>query len=161
MNITNNVYTDIKWFEDFEIGQEFEYGAWKMKLDDMLAFARTYDPEPFHLDEVAAKTAGWRGIIASGLQISSIWRRMGKDAFPNSQTVISPGWDKIRWLIPVFEGDILSAVTKISATRVLKSRADQGVVVLDNKILNQRGEVVSRLSSTWFVRRKCTPSKHA
>lgn len=143
-----------QWLEDFSVGDRFDYGHWEMKIEEMLAFARLYDPEPFHLDETKAKALGWDGIIASGPQISAIWRRMSKDAFPNAQIIVSPGWDNIRWFKPVYAGDILRAETEIAEARPLQSRENEGMIKLNNRIL--RGdELVSQLSSTWFMR--CQP----
>ena len=143
------------WFEDFAVGQRFHYGSWRMERQEMLDFATLYDPEPFHLDEAAAIELGWDGLIASGPQVASIWRRLSKEAFPNAQSVISPGWDKIRWLQPVFAGDSLQAETEIGEARRLSSRPGEGMLVLDNRLLRDGTEPVATLSSTWFVR--CRP----
>jgi len=142
-----------KWFEDFTLGQQFSYGGWQMKRKEMLDFATLYDPEPFHTDESAAKALGWKDIIASGPQISALWRRMSKDAFPNAEVVISPGWDSIRWFMPVYAGDVLSVETEITEARTLSSRPKEGMIKLHNRILKSE-DVVSELSSTWFVRRR-------
>jgi len=148
-------FVNHRWLEDFSVGDRFEYGCWQMTIEDMLAFARLYDPESFHLDEAKAKALGWAGVIASGPQISAIWRRMSKDAFPNAQIIVSPGWDSIRWFKPVYAGDQLRAETEITEARRLQSRDHEGMIKLDNRIL--RGdELVSQLSSTWFMR--CKPS---
>lgn len=144
-------FTEHQWFEDFSVGDRFAYGEWQMKLEDMLAFANLYDPEPFHTDEAKARELGWDGVIASGPQVSAIWRRMSKDAFPNAEIIVSPGWDNIRWFKPVYAGDMLRSETEITEARLLQSRDNQGMIILDNQVL--RGdELVSRLSSTWFMR---------
>ena len=98
-------YPEVRWFEDFAAGQTYVFGAWEMTVESMLDFARVYDPEPFHLDDAKARELGWGGLIASGLQVLAIWRRLSKEGFPNCATVISPGWDDIRWLQPVRAGD--------------------------------------------------------
>ncbi|WP_275100379.1 MaoC/PaaZ C-terminal domain-containing protein [Sedimenticola hydrogenitrophicus] len=152
--VTTGVYPEMIWFEDFAVGQVFEYGDWVMRRDQMIAFATLYDPEPFHLDEAAAVAQGWGGLIASGPQVAAIWRRLSKEAFPNAETVISPGWDNIRWLKPVFAGDRLSARTEIAEARELGSRPGEGMLKLRNEIRRQGGELVATLSSTWFVRRR-------
>ncbi len=153
MNNSNNQYPDQRWLEDFHVGQKFSYGHWQMKRSEMLDFANLYDPEPFHIDEDAAKKLGWKDIIASGPQVSALWRRMSKDAFPNAEIVISPGWDSIRWSMPVYAGDLLSVETEITEARALSSRPHEGMIKLHNRILRDN-ESVSELSSTWFVRRK-------
>ena len=125
-----------------------------MTSEDMIAFARTYDPEPFHLDEAESRKQGWDGLIASGLQVASIWRRISKDAFINTEMVISPGWDNIRWLHPVYAGDVLRSRTKVADKRELNSRPGEGLLRLENEVLRQDDKVVSSLVSNWFVRRR-------
>ncbi len=153
MSNSENRFPEQRWLEDFTLGQKFNYGQWLMKRSEMLDFANLYDPEPFHTDEAAAKQLGWKDIIASGPQISALWRRMSKDAFPNAEVVISPGWDHIRWYMPVYAGDMLSVETEIVEARTLSSRPSEGVIKLQNRIL-RNDDLVSELSSTWFVRRK-------
>ena len=150
-----NTYPELVWFEDFVVGQRFNYGAWHMTKSEMIDFATLYDPEPFHLDEAVAIAQGWGGLIASGPQVASIWRRLSKEAFPNAQSVISPGWENIRWMKPVFAGDSLYARTEIGDMRRLESRPGEGMIKLQNTIYRQEEDVVSTLSSTWFVR--CHP----
>lgn len=151
MSTIDNTYPQ-QWFEDFALGQTFQYGGWQMKRSEMLDFARLYDPEPFHTDEAAAKALGWEDIIASGPQVSALWRRMSKDAFPAAEVVISPGWDSIRWFLPVYAGDVLIVETEITEVRTLSSRPKEGMLKLHNRIM-RKSDVVSELSSTWFVRR--------
>ena len=153
-NDAHKTYPGHQWFEDFQAGQVFEYGAWVMSRDDMLAFARKYDPEPFHVDEAEAVRLGWGGLIASGPQVMSICRRLQKDGFPKAQIVISPGWDEIRWFKPVYAGDRLSCRSQVLETRVLTSRPGEGAVRMRNAILNQKGDVVAQMISTWFVRQR-------
>ncbi|MCW8889882.1 MAG: MaoC/PaaZ C-terminal domain-containing protein [Sedimenticola sp.] len=148
-------YPDQVWYEDFSTGQVFVYGAWEMDKAEMIDFATSYDPEPFHLDEEAAIAQGWGGLIASGPQVASIWRRLSKEAFPNAQSVISPGWDAIRWMKPVFAGDRLYARTVISEMRRLDSRPGEGMIKLQNSLYREKEDEVATLSSTWFVR--CRP----
>jgi acyl dehydratase len=151
----NNTYPEQIWFEDFSVGQRFDYGAWLMTESEMIDFATLYDPEPFHLDEKAAIEQGWGGLIASGPQVASIWRRLSKEAFPNAQSVISPGWENIRWLKPVVAGDCLYARTEIGEMRPLSSRPGEGMIKLQNSLYRKEDDVVATLSSTWFVR--CHP----
>lgn len=153
------IFPTYRWFDDFAVGMIFAYGRWDMRKDEMLAFARTYDPEPFHIDEAAAIAEGWGGLIASGPLIGAIFRRLSKDAFPNTETVISPGWDRIRWLRPVYAGDVLTCRSEVVAARRLQSRPDQGLIKMQNDIL--RGEErVCAILSNWFVRAR-PPAENA
>ena len=130
----------------------FEFGAFEMTRQNMLNYARLYDPEPFHVDEEAAKELGWDGLIASGPQIVSVCRRLQKDGFPNAEVVISPGWDDICWLAPVYAGDVLGARGEVVKVKELSSRPGEGAKTMNNDILNQRGEVVAQMKSVWFLR---------
>ena len=147
-------YSNIRWFEDFAIGETFEYGHWVMKKEEMLSFAKMYDPEPFHLDENEAIRMGWGGLIASGLQVVAVCRRLQTGCLPNAEVVISPGWDGIRWFKPVFAKDILSCRIDVIDTRELESRPTEGVVKLRNQMINQDDEVVAEMISNVFIRRR-------
>jgi len=153
--MSEGVYPAFRWFEDFAVGQGFRFGAWTMDRDEMLAFAERYDPEPFHIDEAEAMRLGWGGLIASGPLLAAIWRRLSKDAFPHVETVISPGWDELRWLKPVFAGDVLSSRSEVVETRPLQSRPGEGLVRLANDIVTQADAVVMQNVTSWFVR--CRP----
>ena len=153
--MTDGVFPERRYLEDFGVGDRFSYGAWEMKREQMIAYAEIYDPEPFHLDEQAAIDLGWGGLIASGPQLAGLFRRLSKDAFPNSETVISPGWDEIRWLKPVFVGDVLSCHSEIVESRLLKSRPGEGLMKFLTEMRRQNGEVVSTVLANWFIR--CRP----
>jgi len=153
--MTDGVFPDRRYLEDFKVGDGFSYGAWEMTKEQMIAYAEIYDPEPFHLDELAAIDLGWGGLIASGPQIVGLFRRLSKDAFPNSETVISPGWDEIRWLRPVFAGDILTCHSEIVEIRLLKSRPGEGLMKFFTEMKRQNGDVVSTVLANWFIR--CRP----
>jgi acyl dehydratase len=148
------VYSDHVWFEDFIEGEKLAFGRFEMTRENMLAYAELYDPEPFHTDEEEAKRLGWAGLIASGPQVVGTCRRMQKDGFPNAHVVISPGWDSIRWLKPVFPGDILSVRATVELTKPLGSRPTEGLVKMDCHIVRQRGETVSTMMTNWFVTRR-------
>ena len=148
------IYSEHHWFEDFQVGDAFAFGRWVMTREDMLAYASKYDPEPFHIDEEAAKRLGWGGLIASGPQVASICRRLQKDGFPNAEVVISPGWDSMSWYQPVYAGDVLTCRAEVLATRPLDSRPGEGLVKLQNDIVRQDGTTVARIVTNWFVRRR-------
>jgi acyl dehydratase len=147
-------FLDKVFFEDFDDDETFVFGAYEMTAVEMIAFAKAYDPEPFHVDEAAAIDAGWGRLIASGPLIGAIWRRLSKDAFPATKTVISPGWDEIRWTRPVYDGDVLSSHSHILSTRLLDSRPGEGLIRLSNEMRRQDGDTVMTMISNWFVRRR-------
>ena len=153
-------HPDLQWLQDFEVGQSFAFGYWRMTTADILEFARKYDPEPFHLDPERARALGWGDIIASGPQVAAICRRMQKDGFPNVQTVISPGWEHVKWRLPVYAGDQLTAHGTVYQVRPLASRPGEGLMQMDNRILRQDGAEVASMLSNWFVRMR-PPSNQA
>lgn len=147
-------YPNHCWFEDFPKGTTFDFGRWEMKHEDMLAYAKLYDPELFHTDEEEAIRLGWGALIASGPMVASICRRLQKDGFPNAEIVISPGWDGIKWFKPVYAGDILSSHVEVLEAKPLSSRVGEGLVKLDNKIVQQDGDTVAQVITNWFMRLK-------
>ncbi|HJM94294.1 MAG TPA: MaoC/PaaZ C-terminal domain-containing protein [Alphaproteobacteria bacterium] len=152
----NPPFMDLVHFEDFVMGERYVYGAYEMKLAEMIAFAEQFDPEPFHLDADAAKNLGWPDLIASGPQVCAAWRRMSKDAFIAADAFVSPGWDNIRWLKPVVVGHILSVQSEVAVLRPLKSRPNLGYVEFNNEIRNQHGELTTTLTTKWMVYRRNT-----
>ncbi len=141
-------------FEDFSLGERFVYGAYEMRRDEMTAFAEQFDPEPFHLDGAAAKAMGWDDLIASGPHVCAAWRRMSKDAFGEADAFVSPGWDEIRWRLPVVVGNVLTVTSEVIEARPLKSRPNLGYVEFSNEIRNQHGEISTTLITKWMIYRR-------
>ncbi|MGN5477013.1 MaoC family dehydratase [Cupriavidus basilensis] len=131
------------YFEDFEVGSRRELGSYLVTEEELLAFARQYDPQPFHIDKDAAAKSIYGGLISSGWMTCSIMMRLlvlsttGKSA-----SMGSPGVDEIRWLKPVCAGDTLTVVLNVLDTRPSKSKPDRGVVHTRWEATNQRGELV-------------------
>jgi acyl dehydratase len=144
----------IRWVEDFVPGDIFEYGAYPMEEDDIIAFAKRYDPQEFHTNPTAAKATPYGGLIASGLQTSSVFMRLLIDAFPNVASLGSPGWDELRWPAPVRPGDVLSARTEIVERRFSKTRPDRGIVTGRHEMKSQAGTRVFSVQNYWFVLRR-------
>ena len=91
---------DKAYFEDFEVGETFEYGAEAVSREEIIDFGTQYDPEPYHVDEEKAKDSIFGGLIASGLHVASLWRRMYQKQFAHIPSEGSPGRDEIRWKAP-------------------------------------------------------------
>ena len=146
-----------RWFEDFALGQVFDYGAIAVTAEKIIEFAREYDPEPFHTDRAKAEKL-FGSLIASGVQTAAWWRRMNFDAFAgigaDQTSVASPGWDEIRWKTPVKPGDVLSCRSTVAELRSLKSRPDIGVVRFANAMRNQHGEIRMTHSASVFLRKR-------
>ncbi|SOY57491.1 MaoC family dehydratase [Cupriavidus taiwanensis] len=131
------------YFEDFEVGSRRELGSYLVTEEEILAFARQYDPQPFHIDKEAAANSIYGGLISSGWMTCSIMMRLlvlsttGKSA-----SMGSPGVDEIRWLNPVYAGDTLTVVLNVLDTRASQSKPDRGIVHTQWEATNQRGELV-------------------
>ena len=147
---------DNGWFEDFEVGRIVRSPGKTLSEAEILEWAFQYDPQPFHMDRVAAKRSIYGGIIASGWQTGTIAFRLFMETkpFAPGASLGSPGVDELRWRRPVRPGDTLHVVVKVTGRRESKSKPDRGIVHLYFEMLNQRDEVVLSMRSTGFVRRR-------
>lgn len=157
-------------FEDFVSGTSQIFGPVPVSKDEMIAFALEYDPQPFHVDEVAAKESFVGTLIASGWHTSAINMRLFADGvLLDSTSMGSPGIEEQKWLKPVRPGDTLRSRMTILETRASQSRPDLGLVKFQFEVLNQSDEVVLK-QTAWvmFGRRepgnpaprvKATPAK--
>ena len=134
-----------RWFEDFVVGDEQEFGDYLVTEEEIVEFARKYDPQPFHLDHEAARASHFGGLIGSGWMTCCIAMRLLCDHFiPRQSSMGSPGVDEVRWLKPVRPGDRLRLRMKVLEVRPSQSKADRGVIIGQHELLNQHGEVVLR-----------------
>ena len=131
------------YFEDFQVGQVYELGSYTVSEEQILTFAREFDPQPFHVDRALAAESIYGGIIASGLHTASIFMRLLYDGLLcRSASMGSPGQDELRWLRPVRPGDTLTARGKVEELIPSKSKPDRGLVRKSYEVLNQHGEKV-------------------
>ena len=146
----------MQYFEDLEVGQSTHYGSYEVTREEVLEFARKYDPQPFHLsDEAAAKTHFGR-LSASGwhtcaMVMAVIARHFGTEGLAG---LGSPGIDELRWLKPVYPGDILNVSGTIVEMRPSQSKPDIGSFRTAMEITNQDGDPVMRYVSIILVRRR-------
>jgi acyl dehydratase len=132
-----------RYFEDYRVGEQVESGSYRMTEEQIVAFARDFDPQPFHVDKDAARQSVYGGLVASGWHTASAMMRMMVDHFISPKTSMgSPGMDEIRWLKPVRPGDTLRVrVTVLSAKRST-TKPDRGVIDQRVEVINQHGDVV-------------------
>jgi acyl dehydratase len=132
-----------RFFEDFPPGQSFEFGDYEMTEAAIIAYAKEFDPQPFHTDPEAAKDTFYGGLIASGWHTAGAMMRLLVDHLITPQSSLgSPGIDELRWLKPVRPGDRLRVrFTVVEATRS-RSKPDRGVIKQFCEVMNQSGEVV-------------------
>ncbi len=131
------------WWEDFEPGRVFEYGARTLGEEEIIRFASEWDPQRYHNDPEAAKHTPFGGLIASGWQSCVVAMRLMCDAYLNESSCVgSPGLDEIRFLKPVRPGDTLRFRSTVLAATPSRTQAGRGTVSFRWELLNQRDEVV-------------------
>ena len=146
-----------RYFEDFPLGQRFDAGTVSVSEDEIIAFARQYDPQPFHVDPVAARASIYGGLIASGWHTIALSMRLLIDhVFGHGGSMGSPGVDQIRWTRPVRPGDTLSVSTTVIEARLSRSKPDRGVMRFRVDVHNQHAEPVMELIGTSIMARRPT-----
>ncbi|GEP02526.1 MaoC family dehydratase [Methylobacterium oxalidis] len=146
-------------FEDFSTGQEIESPWLTVTREDMIAFAREFDPQPFHVDEAAAARSFVGTLIASGWHTASLGMRLlHASAFRGATSMGSPGINALGWVKPVLPGDAIRAVVRVEDCRRSGSRPDRGFVRFALRVLNQRDEtVMTQTFTVIFARRGAQP----
>jgi len=143
------------YWEDFREGEVREFGATTVMHDDIVRFAAEFDPQPFHLDDAAARDTIYGGLIASGWHTAAMAMRMMCDAYLlRSASLGSPGLDSLKWLLPVRAGDTLSVRLSILEARPLESKPGVGLVKSRHEVLNQDRQVVMRMEGYGMFRRR-------
>ena len=135
-------------FESFEVGQVQEFGAYEVTEEEIVEFARKYDPQFFHLDPEAAKKSLFGGLCASGWHTCAMTMRMMVDHMDrHGRSLGSPGLDNLRWRHPVYPGDVLSVRMEVTGLQPSKSRPEIGIVLSQVTVFNQKGTVVMEFLS--------------
>jgi acyl dehydratase len=156
----------MRFFEDIEIGQRRELGAFTFTAEDIKRFARQFDPQRFHLSEEEGRNSLFGGLAASGWHVASVCmkiivadgQRAAREAAARGEPVAvwgpSPGFRELRWLKPVLAGDTLSFASVVETKRTSESRPEWGIVQIRISGTNQRGELAYSLLSSAFVPRR-------
>jgi acyl dehydratase len=140
-----------RYFEDYVPGLVVAYGPIGVDADEIVAFGRKFDPQPFHVDPERADAFG--GLIASGWHTAGLMMRLLVDHFlPSKAALGSPGVDELRWLAPVRPGDALTLRITVTEARRSRSKPDRGLVRTENEFVNQRGEAVMTLKAMVLMR---------
>ncbi|HKT51251.1 MAG TPA: MaoC family dehydratase [Candidatus Angelobacter sp.] len=143
------------YLEDFAAGQV--YGTGRLRIDDerIRSFAAEFDPQPYHLDDNAARETIFAGLAASGWHTAAVTMRLMVDGeLKPAGGIIGLGFEEFRWPKPVRPGDELRVESEVLDVRPSKSRSDQGLVKLRNTTFNQNGEAVQITIGTLLVPRK-------
>lgn len=136
-------------FAEFEAGQVIEAGPYLLSEDELLAYARAWDPQWFHTDPAAAAQGRFGGLIASGWQTCGIAMRLAvQAALQGSESFASPGVEKIRWPHPVRPGDALTLRATVIDTRRSRSQSTLGILRWRWQLFNQHHALVLDLEAT-------------
>src|SRR5712692_1868700 len=143
-----------RYFEDLKAGDRFKSGTYKVTEEQIVSFAREFDPQPFHLDSVVARQTMFKGLIASGWHSAAITMRLFVQTLNFAEGAIGLGVDELRWPNAVRPGDVLQVETEIVDLRESRSKPTHGVVRLRNVTTNQRGEIVQTMMASALASRR-------
>jgi acyl dehydratase len=133
----------MRYLEDFTPGETIELGSRAITKEAIIAFAKEFDPQTFHIDEEAARRSIYGGLLASGWHTGSLLMRLLYEGLlKDAASLGSPGIDELRWLRPVRPGDTLSARMTVVECIASRSKPDRGIVRSVLEMRNQRGDVV-------------------
>lgn len=136
-------------FSEFRNGMVIRHEPVVLSQEEMIAYAKLYDPQWFHTDVARAEEGRWGGLIGSGWLTCSLAMRMAvQAALHDSESFGSPGVERIRWMLPVRPGDALRLEITVDSVRVSSSREDLGIVRWTWRMYNQRDEQVLELEAT-------------
>jgi acyl dehydratase len=145
----------VRYFEDFHAGDVVDLGPVTVSEADIVEFASRYDPQPFHIDPVAAAETPFGGLIASGWHTAALYMSMFvRGLLLDTASLGSPGVESVRWTAPVRPGDTLYGRATITETRPSETNPRRGTVFSDHEVRNQDGTVVMTMTSRGFFARR-------
>jgi hypothetical protein len=149
------------FWEDFAVGQVRDLGCISATREEIIAFASQFDPQPFHLDDAAAKASVFGGLCASGWHTCAMaMRLMVTNFLQDTASLGSPGLEGIKWLKPVFPDDVLRLQTTVLETKPMGRRPDVGMTRNLWEMFNQHGDKVLHMEG-WGMFRRRTPQAAA
>ncbi len=142
------------YYEDLVLGSTQSFGRYEVTMEEVLEFARKYDPQAFHLDQDAAAQTHFGRISASGWHTCAMTMAMMVENMKDHQQagLGSPGVDQLRWKTPVYPGDVLRVETTLLEKRRSQSRPEMGIFKSQGKTINQDGVVVLEMISNGLIR---------
>jgi acyl dehydratase len=144
-----------RYFEDYVEGDVHRFGTIAVEADEMIAFAKRFDPQAMHTDPEAAKKTPFGGLIASGWHTAGLMMRLYVEHYlTHVASLASPGLDELRWLKPVRPGNMLSVRVTVLKAVPSKSKPDRGAVTSFIEVINQTGEVVMTLKTVNFIAKR-------
>ena len=144
-----------QYLEDYAVGQVYFSGTKRVIKEEIIAFAREFDPQFYHLDEVAALDSPFKGLAASGWHTAAMTMRLLVDGeFKPAGGILGVGFDQLSWPRPVRPGDELRVKSEVLEVRPSKSKPDRGMIRVQNTTLNQNNEVVQMFTGNLLVPRR-------
>ena len=151
---------ELLYFDDLHVGQRFVSGTYLIDEERIKAFAKQFDPPPFHLDAKAAKETLFEGLVASGWHTAAITMRLTVETWPIAGGIVGAGGE-IAWPKPTRPGDTLHIESRILELRPSRSRPDRGMATIRSETVNQLGEIVQVLTAKLVVPRRTSPAASA
>ena len=142
------------YFDDLKVGDTFTTGTYEVSAADIKRFAAEFDPQPFHLDDEAARGTLFGGLAASGWHTAAITMRLLVSGGPKLANGVLGAGCEIDWKTPTRPGDVLHVVSEVAELIPSRSRTDRGMLVLHSRTINQHGEVVQNLKAKLIVTRR-------
>jgi acyl dehydratase len=142
------------YFDDLKVGDTFTSGTHEVTVDDIKRFAREFDPQPFHLDDGAARETVFGGLAASGWHTAAITMRLLVTGGPKLANGILGAGGEIEWKTPTRPGDVLHVDSEVVELIPSRSRPDRGVVIMRSRTVNDRGNAVQTLTAKLMVARR-------
>jgi len=147
------------YLEDLSVGQKFYAGPITVTQEEIIAFAKQYDPQDFHTDPVKAKNTAFGELVASGWHTAAMTMRMITDATPKMEGgMIGRAIEKMGWPRPVRPGDVLSLEMQVLETRTSEKSTSRGTMRTKNTVTNQNGKPVLEMEAVVFVPRRTKSS---
>ena len=149
----------MRYWEDFAVGEVTELGSATVSADEIVEFARRYDPQPFHVDEAAAQSGPFGGLAASGWHTAALFMGLFVRSILNeSASMGSPGVEELRWLAPVRPGDTLTGRVTVTGVQPSSRNPKRGTVITTSEVFNQDGTLVMTMKARGFFARR-TPAQ--
>ncbi|NLD85036.1 MAG: MaoC family dehydratase [Actinomycetales bacterium] len=146
---------DDRYLEDYTEGARYSFGEESVNANEIMEFARRYDPQSIHTDPEAAAAGPFGGLIASGWQTAALMMRLFADNYLTSvASLASPGIDELRWVRPLRPDDRLTLICETTGVRPSRSKPDRGILTTDVTLVNQDGDPILTATAMNMVARR-------